>query len=60
MELINELYKDNANGTLYQDLWEEASKLGFDRNQIEECITLLEDKGLIYEPSIGVLKLVNP
>jgi RPA family protein len=60
MDLIRELYNETSNGTLYQDLWEKASSLGFDRNQVEECITLLEDKGLIYEPSIGVLKLVNP
>jgi RPA family protein len=60
MELMKELYNETSNGTLYQDLWEKASSLGFDRNQVEECITALEDKGLIYEPSIGVLKLVNP
>ena len=60
MELIKTLNKANVNGTLYQDLWEEASKHGWDRNQVEECITSLEDKGLIYEPSIGILKLVNP
>jgi hypothetical protein len=60
MGLIKELYNETSNGTLYQDLWEKASSIGFDRNQVEECITALEDKGLIYEPSIGVLKLVNP
>jgi RPA family protein len=60
MGLIKELHNESSNGTLYQDLWEKASALGYDRNQVEECITVLEDKGLIYEPSIGVLKLVNP
>lgn len=60
IELIKTHYKEDVNGTMYQDLWKEASKLGLERSQVEECITLLEDKGLIYEPSIGILKLVNP
>ncbi|HHD16634.1 MAG TPA: hypothetical protein ENK47_08000 [Euryarchaeota archaeon] len=45
-------------GALYRDIIEECAKKGIDKIQLEETIQELLDEGLVYEPTIGIIKPV--
>jgi len=57
-EIINSLVDENPEGVIYEEVQVRASEQGLDRAQVEEHISSLIDKGLIYEPSIGLFKAV--
>ena len=58
LEIITSLVQDNPEGVVYEDIQERAFEQGLDKQLMEECIGSLIDKGIIYEPSIGVFKTV--
>jgi RPA family protein len=43
-------------GALWDDIMEQAEKQGLERTIVEEALTALLDKGLVYEPILGRLK----
>jgi RPA family protein len=57
-EIITSLVEDNPDGVIYDDVQEKAGEQGLERAQVEEYISSLIDKGMIYEPSIGLFKAV--
>lgn len=57
-EIINSLVEDNPEGVTYDEIQARASEQGLNKEIIEECIGSLIDKGVIYEPSIGIFKSV--
>jgi RPA family protein len=57
-EIINSLAEDNPDGVSYDAVQGQATEHGLDKDIIEECIGSLIDKGVIYEPTIGVFKAV--
>jgi RPA family protein len=57
-EIITSLSEDNSDGVEYKDVELQASEQGLAKEIIEECICSLIDKGIIYEPSIGLFKAV--
>lgn len=59
IEIISSLVEENPDGVNYDDIQERASEHGLDKSVIEECIGSLIDKGVIYEPSIGIFKAVS-
>jgi RPA family protein len=57
-EIITSLSEDNPEGVEYKDVELQAGEQGLAKEIIEECICSLIDKGMIYEPSIGLFKAV--
>ncbi|WP_455392773.1 hypothetical protein [[Eubacterium] cellulosolvens] len=57
-EIITSLVEENPDGVVYEDVQARAAEHGLERPVVEEHITSLIDKGIIYEPSIGVFKAV--
>ena len=57
-EIINSLVEENPEGVIYEDVQTAASEHGLGRAEVEEHISSLIDKGIIYEPSIGLFKAV--
>ena len=57
-EIITSLVEDNMDGVIYEDVQEKACEHGLERAQVEEYINSLVDKGMIYEPSIGIFKTI--
>jgi RPA family protein len=56
LDMINEL--DKGNGTRWDDLIDYIDRNRLSRNVIEEVISNLLDKGMIYEPVLGFLKAI--
>ncbi len=56
MKIITELAEDNEEGASWEDIVDEAKKRGLEEMDVEEAYVALRDKGLIMEPSIGMLK----
>ena len=54
--MISEL--DSGDGARWDDLIDMVEKKRLSRNIIEEVISNLLDKGLLYEPVLGFLKAV--
>jgi hypothetical protein len=54
LETIKEL--EGENGALWDTITEKCEKQGLDKDTIEEALTSLMDKGLIYEPILGTIK----
>ena len=52
--MIKELEGDK--GALWDDIVERCSRVGLDKDIVEEAISSLLDKGLIYEPVLGTIK----
>jgi RPA family protein len=57
-EIITSLIEEQPDGVVYEDVQTNAAEQGLDRAQVEEFISSLIDKGVIYEPSIGLFKTV--
>jgi len=47
---------EGADGAAWDEITEKCEKAGVDKDSIEEAITSLMDKGLIYEPILGTIK----
>jgi DNA replicative helicase MCM subunit Mcm2 (Cdc46/Mcm family) len=56
VEMISEL--DTGDGARWDDLIDMVEKKRLSRDIIEEVISNLLDKGLLYEPVLGFLKAV--
>jgi RPA family protein len=54
LETIKQIEGDN--GASWDSITEKCEKAGLDRDLIEEALTALMDKGLIYEPILGTIK----
>jgi len=50
--------EQTARGVPYQKLLEEAESKGISKNVVEETVNMLIDKGVVYEPTLGYLKVV--
>ncbi|MBC7081203.1 MAG: hypothetical protein H5T44_03020 [Thermoplasmatales archaeon] len=55
-KIIEEM--QGIDGVSWEKVVEEGIKIGMDRESVEEIICSLMEKGLIYEPQLGKLKLV--
>jgi len=56
LKIIEELQKEE--GASWDEIIEKANEEGIDKEIAEEVISNLMDKGLIYEPQLGKIKLV--
>jgi len=54
LKTIKEIEGDD--GAAWDTITENCEKKGLDKNSIEEALTSLMDKGLIYEPVLGTIK----
>lgn len=54
LEVIKEIEGDK--GAQWDNIIEKCSQMGIDRDVVEEAISSLLDKGLIYEPVLGTIK----
>ena len=54
LEIIKKI--EGEDGASWDSITEKCKKAGIDKNSIEEAITSLMDKGLIYEPILGTIK----
>ena len=54
LETIKQI--EGENGAPWDTITEKCEKQGLDKDTIEEAITSLMDKGLIYEPILGTIK----
>lgn len=54
LEVIKEIEGDR--GAQWDNIIEKCSQMGIDRDVVEEAISSLLDKGLIYEPVLGTIK----
>ena len=54
LKTIKEIEGDD--GAAWDTITENCEKQGLDKNTIEEALTSLMDKGLIYEPVLGTIK----
>ncbi len=57
-DIITDLVEDNPEGVIYEAVQAAAAEHGLERARVEEFISSLIDKGIIYEPSIGLFKTV--
>ena len=57
-DIINSLIEDKPEGVGYEEVQLHAMENGIDKAIVEECLGSLIDKGVIYEPSIGLIKSV--
>jgi len=54
LEIIKGLSKEK--GALYRDIIKSCEKVGIDKVALEETVQELLDEGLVYEPTIGIIK----
>ena len=54
LEVIKKI--EGKDGASWDSITEKCKKAGIDKDSIEEAITSLMDKGLIYEPILGTIK----
>ncbi|MFH1101536.1 MAG: hypothetical protein V1726_05840 [Methanobacteriota archaeon] len=54
LRIIHEL--EGENGAAWDEIMKKCKKTGLSEEQIEEALTALMDKGLIYEPVLGTIK----
>jgi len=54
LDLIKEI--EGENGAQWDTITEKCAKKGLDQDNVEEALTSLMDKGLIYEPVLGTIK----
>ncbi|MCK5259218.1 MAG: hypothetical protein KAJ69_06820 [Thermoplasmatales archaeon] len=54
LKIIKDIEGDE--GALWDSITDKCKKTGFDKETIEEALTSLMDKGLIYEPILGTIK----
>jgi RPA family protein len=54
LDVIKEI--EGENGAQWDTITEKCEKKGLDHDNIEEALTSLMDKGLIYEPVLGTIK----
>ena len=54
LEIIKQI--EGENGALWDLITEKCEKAGLEKDSIEEALTSLMDKGLIYEPILGTIK----
>ena len=54
LEVIKEIEGDK--GAQWDNIIEKCNQIGIDRDVVEEAISSLLDKGLIYEPVLGTIK----
>lgn len=54
LDIIKKLEEDD--GAAWDTITEECQKKGLDKDTVEEALTSLMDKGLIYEPVLGTIK----
>ncbi len=54
LEIIRKM--EGENGAPWDDITEECSKNNLDKDTVEEALSSLMDKGLIYEPILGTIK----
>ena len=57
--LVSELDQDNSVGAEYQEVLKAAEGKGLSQNDTEECVNILMNKGIIFEPSLGYLKSIE-
>jgi hypothetical protein len=59
-EAVLKIVKDVSTdrGALYRDIHAKVLERGWDKTSLEECILELLEDGLIYEPLIGIIKVV--
>lgn len=57
--LVEELDKDSKIGVVYQKVLELAESKGLTRDDTEECVNILMNKGVIFEPALGYLKSIE-
>jgi hypothetical protein len=50
---------DSEDGIEWSDLIEKGERAGFDKFELEETISALIDKGIIYEPVLGKIRKVS-
>jgi RPA family protein len=57
-DTVLSIIKENEgeNGAQWDTITEKCSKKGIDRDNVEEALTSLMDKGLVYEPVLGIIK----
>jgi hypothetical protein len=55
LKLIKEI--EGEDGAPWDSITEKCEKAGLDRDSVEEALTSLMDKGLIYEPILGTIKI---
>ena len=56
LNMINEL--DRGNGTRWDDLVDHVDRNRLSRDIVEDVVSTLLDKGLVYEPVLGYLKAI--
>lgn len=54
LEIVKEIEDDK--GAQWDEILERCEKIGIDRDTVEEAISSLLDKGLVYEPVLGTIK----
>ena len=54
LETIKQI--EGENGASWDEITEKCEKAGLEKDSIEEALTSLMDKGLIYEPILGTIK----
>lgn len=54
LETIKQI--EGEDGAPWDSITEKCEKAGLDKDSIEEALTSLMDKGLIYEPTLGTIK----
>ncbi len=59
LEIIERL-DQSTKGADYQQITREAKKRHIDQGTLEELLRSLQEKGAIYEPTLGYIKLVPP
>ncbi len=57
LEIIEKL--EGEEGAIWDDIIKESEKEGIDKEIAEEVITLLMEKGKIYEPQLGKIKIIQ-
>jgi len=57
-DIVLDIIKENEGkeGASWDDITEKCDKAGLNGDQVEEALTSLMDKGLVYEPVLGTLK----
>ena len=54
LDIIKEI--EGEDGALWDNIIERCAEEGLDKISVEEAITSLLDKGLVYEPVLGTIK----
>jgi DNA replicative helicase MCM subunit Mcm2 (Cdc46/Mcm family) len=56
LEIIAEMQKEE--GAIWDEVIQEAERRGMERKVVEEVMVILLEKGQIYEPQLGKIKMV--